>query len=434
MLRKSRLCRAALTIGLFLAFTAHLEAENWPHWRGPRFDGTSAATGLPSQWGEGKSIRWRLELPGDSAATPIVWGDRIFLTSTDEGSQDLVVMAVGRDGKVVWKKTVAQGAYNFTGGLAQFRTETSPASPSPVTDGKHLWVLFGNGILAGLDFDGNEAWRLDLEKRYGKLSLYFGLSSSPFLSGDRLFIQALNTNGQLVVALEKGTGKELWKHERATDARAECLHAYTSPQTLGSGAQELLLVHGADYVSAHRVADGVELWRHGGLNPKDGYNPSLRLVATPVFADGLLVVPSAKRGPVYGLDPTGAEGDITGAAKHTRWHLERGTPDVPSPLVHGGLVYLSGENGRLTCLDAKSGETVYAERVHGSTHRGSPVHADGKVFLTATDGTVSVVRAGRRYELLAKNTVDERLAASPAIADGVIYLRSYEALYAIGGS
>jgi len=135
-------------------------------------------------------------------------------------------------------------------------------------------------------------------------------------------------------------------------------------------------------------------------------NPMLRLVATPVFADGLLVVPSAKRGPVYALEVEGAAGDVTGSQKHTRWRLERGTPDVPSPLVQGGLVYLGDENGRLTSIDAKTGEEVYAARVHGGPHRGSPLYADGKVFLVATDGTVSVVRAGRKYELLAKNDVD----------------------------
>ncbi len=126
------------------------------------------------------------------------------------------------------------------------------------------------------------------------------------------------------------------------------------------------------------------------------------------------------------------KGDITGDGKHAAWHLERGTPDVPSPLVHDGLVYLSGERGTLTCLDAKTGETLYDERVHSSPHRGSPVYADGKIFLTASDGTVSVVRPGREYELLGKNSVDERVASSLAVSDGTIYLRSYEALYALG--
>ncbi len=428
------LCRLVV-VALFFSggLAATATAEDWPHWRGPRFDGTSQATSLPSEWDRTKNVKWRLELPGDSAATPIVSGERIFLTSTVKDSDQLVVMAIHPSGKVLWKKSVAEGAYDFQGGLAQFKTETSPASPSPVTDGKHLWVLFGNGTLAALDFDGNEVWRVDLEARYGEFSFYFGLSSSPFVAGDHVYVQVLNTNSQLVLALDKATGKEAWKHERATDARAECLHSYTSPQVFRSGDEDLMLVHGADYVSAHRVTDGAERWRHGGLNPKDGYNPALRLVATPVFVDGLLVVPSAKRGPVYGLDPKGARGDITGSPKHTVWQLERGTPDVPSPLVQDGLVYLSGENGRLTCLDSKTGETVYAERVHGGPHRGSPTFADGKVFLMASDGTVSVVKAGREYQLIAKNSVDERTAASLAVAGNTIYLRSYQALYAIAG-
>ncbi len=429
--------RTAAPVLLLLAVAAQSWAErdtteNWPHWRGPRFDGTSRETGLPAEWDREQNVRWRLELPGDGASTPIVWGDRVFLTSTVDGGEELVAMAVGRDGKVLWRKAIARGDYGFEGGWAHFKTETSPASPSPVTDGERLWTFFGTGLVAALDFDGNELWRVDLVKRYGELSTYFGLSSSPFVDGERLYLQALSTDRQLVLALHKATGEEVWKIERPTDARDECLHSYASPQVLRTGGGDLLLVHGADYTTAHRLADGAEVWRHGALNPKDGYNPALRLVATPVFANGLLVVPSAKRGPVYALEVEGAAGDVTGSDKHTRWRLERGTPDVPSPLVHDGLVYLAGENGRLTSIDAATGEEIYAERVHGGPHRGSPVYADGKVFLVATDGTVSVVRAGREYELLAKNDVGERLAASPAVSGGTIYLRSYEALYAIG--
>ena len=156
-------------------------------------------------------------------------------------------------------------------------------------------------------------------------------------------------------------------------------------------------------------------------------------MSTPIASgDGLIVIPTAKRGPVFGLRPGAAKGWIKEGAPQLAWKLDKGTPDVPSPLVADGLVYLSGENGRLTVLDAKSGETVYAERVHQSPHRGSPVLADGKLYLTATDGTVSVVRPGRSFEVLAKNRVDGgRLAASPAISEGTIYLRSYEALFAI---
>ncbi len=430
----NHLIRLTTILVMTLCCATLSSAENWPHWRGPRFDGTSQATGLPTTWDAKTHVRWRFEMPGDGAATPVVWGDRIFLTSTVDDSTDLVVLAIDPSGKQLWRTTVSQGAYDFQGGLAQFATETNPASPSPVTDGKHLWAMFGNGTLAALDLDGKEVWKVSLEERYGELSLYFGLSSSPFVDGDHLFLQLLNTNGQWVVALDKATGKEVWKHERATDARDECLHAYTSPFTYAAADQRLLVVHGADYVSAHRLSDGVEQWRHGGLNPKDGYNPSFRLVATPIFTEGLLVVPSAKRGPVYGLDPSGAKGDITAAKKHAIWHLERGTPDVPSPVVHDGLVYLSGERGTLTCLDAKTGDKLYDERVHGAPHRGSPVAADDKIFLTSSDGTVSVIKAAKTYELLAQNSLDERMAASLAISGDTIYLRSHEALYAIGAS
>ena len=237
-----------------------------------------------------------------------------------------------------------------------------------------------------------------------------------------------------MVALDGKTGKEVWKHERPTDATDECLHSYTSvlPFTAESGG-DVLLVHGADYLSAHSFADGAEIWRYGSLNPKDNYNPMYRLVSTPIAKDGLIVVPTAKRGPVFGLRPGAAKGKIEDNAPQVAWKLDRGTPDVPSPLIADDLVYLADENGRLTVVDVTNGETLYAERVHQSPHRGSPVLADGKLYLTGTDGTVSVLRPGRKFEVLAKNTIDAgRLAASPAISQGTIYLRSYEALFAIG--
>jgi outer membrane protein assembly factor BamB len=403
-------------------------AENWPHWRGPRFDGTSTETGLPSTWSKDENVRWRLPLPGPAGSTPVVWGDRLYLTSTEKDGDSLYVLAVGRDGKLAWQRQVDSGTQKV---FPQLARETTLASPSPVTDGERLWVLFGTAKVTAFDRDGKEVWKRDVGADYGKPKTNFGLSSSLLLDGGRLYVQMLHTDRQLVLALDPATGKELWVHDRTTDARAECLHSYASPMPFRGVDDELLLIHGADYLTAHRPKDGAEVWRHGGINPADGYNPTLRLVSTPVVADGLVVLPTAKRGPVYGLRPAGARGDVTGSQSHTAWRLERGTPDVPSALVHGGIVYLNGESGTLTAVDAASGEELYAERVHQSTHRASPVYADGKVYLTATDGTVSVVRPGRSFELIAKNIVEEYLASSPAISDGTLYLRSYEALYAI---
>jgi outer membrane protein assembly factor BamB len=182
---------------------------------------------------------------------------------------------------------------------------------------------------------------------------------------------------------------------------------------------------------ANSLTDGEEIWRCGGLNPKGRYNNTLRFVASPLAVPGLIVVPSAKHGPVLGLDPA-SKGDITDSQQGHLWTIERDTPDVSSPLIHDGLVYLCREDGTLMCVDAKSGEQVYQERCHEDRHRASPVYADGKIILTARDGTVTVVKPGRKFQILSQNTMGEPISASPAIAGGRIYLRTFEALYAIG--
>jgi outer membrane protein assembly factor BamB len=197
------------------------------------------------------------------------------------------------------------------------------------------------------------------------------------------------------------------------------------------GKDEYLITHGGDYAIAHRLEDGKEIWRVGGLNPKDRYDEFFRFVASPVATPDLIVVPSAKRGPVVGVKPD-ASGLVMPGNKGEQWRLPRGTPDVPSPLVHEGLVYLCSERGMLLCLDAKTGKQHYTKELHRSIYRASPIYADGKVYLTARDGTVSVVMVGPKFELLAENRLPDQIAASPVIADGRIYLRGFDALYALG--
>lgn len=425
-MRRRALLVPLFPIGLLLAPV--LFAENWPQWRGPRNDGTSYETGIVSQWGPDENVRWRLPLPGPAGSTPVVWEDRILLTSTDTDSDALLVLAVGTDGKELWRRTVDQGALKV---FEQFAHEVTTASPSPTTDGKHVWALFGTTALVAFDLDGKKAWQRNLAEDYGMPNMYFGYAASPLLHEGKLYLHFLHTDRQTVLALDAASGKTVWEHERKTDAEKECLHSYASPVLYTpEGGPHQLLIHGADYITGHDLSNGRELWRHGGLNPKDNYNPSFRLVATPVAVDDVIIVPSAKRGPVYALRPRKGTGKLDNSER-VFWKVERGTPDVPSPLLVDDLVYLSGENGRLTALDSSTGEEVYAVRVHQSPHRGSPIFADGKVFLSGTDGTVSVVRFGREYELISQNSIDERLAASPAIAGGVIYLRSNDALWAI---
>jgi outer membrane protein assembly factor BamB len=234
-----------------------------------------------------------------------------------------------------------------------------------------------------------------------------------------------------VLCLDAATGKTLWQVERKSDARDECQHSYASPTLYRDGEREYLLTHGGDYIVAHRLNDGGEIWRCGGLNPLGNYNPTLRFVASPLAVPGLIVVPSAKNGPVLGIDPA-SHGNITESKDGLRWTRGDNTPDVPSPLVFDGLVYLCRENGALLVLDAKTGEQIYQKRAYSDRYRASPVYADGKIFLTSRDGTVSVLKPGRKFEILAENKFGEAISSSPAIADGRIYLRTFDALYAIG--
>ncbi|MDE0184653.1 MAG: PQQ-binding-like beta-propeller repeat protein [Candidatus Poribacteria bacterium] len=420
--RKKQWQIAILSI-IFLSAVGVAAAENWPHWRGPRNNGTSLETGLPIQWSSSENVLWRLPLPGAAGATPVVWEDRIFLTSAE--GNDLVLLCINTNGKILWKRTLGTGNRNVHGG------EGNAASPSPSTDGKHVWAFISTGDLACYDFDGNEVWKTNLEDRYGDFNLYFVMASTPLLDGDRLYLQLIHSNAWLVLALDKSTGREIWKHNRKSDAYAECEHSYASPSIYQDDKREFLLVHGADYITAHRLTDGSEIWRCGNLNPKNSYNTSLRLVASPVAVPGLVVVPSAKNGPVIGLRP-GGKGDITGSKRWYHWQRADGTPDVPSPLIHEGLVYLCRENGDLICLDAETGKQVYKERTHRHRHRASPVCSGGNIYLTSRDGRVTVVKSGRNFEVLASNDIDETISASPVISNGKLYLRSYKALYAIG--
>ncbi len=418
-----------LVFGLLLA-AVPARAENWPQWRGPRGNGTSNETNLPTRFGPRQNVLWRLPLPGPAGATPVVWEDRIFLTSVGADGVSLVLLCVSTDGKLLWQRTVSTGNRNVR------RDEGNSASPSPVTDGQYVWATMGTGHMACFDFQGREIWRLDLNKEFGPIELQFGYTSTPVLYKDRLYVQLIHGEGNpqtqesRIIALDKRTGQPVWIHTRRSDARAECEHSYASPILYRDERREYLVAHGADYVTAHRLSDGQELWRCGSLNGTPRYNPTLRLVASPVAVPGLIVVPSAKNGPVLGLDP-GGRGDITGT-RYVRWRLSRNTPDVPSPVIHQGLVYLCRENGNLLCLDAETGQVLYQRRTHRQRHRASPVVADGKLYLTARDGVITVVALGREFKLLAQNRMEEDISSSPAISGGRIYLRTFKALYAIG--
>jgi outer membrane protein assembly factor BamB len=401
---------------------APLAAENWPQWRGPNGDGTSPEQGLPLEWSREKNVLWRFELPGPAGATPVVWEETIFLTTADGDAIFLISLTTG--GKERWRRQLAAGNKVVRDG------EGNSASPSPLTDGKHVWAMAGTGDLACFDFGGTEVWRRDLQKDYVPYDYWFGMASTPLLHGGTLYCMCIQMQDSYVAAFDKLSGKELWQRTRHTDAEHEAKHSYASPILYRDRERTLLLVHGGDYLTAHRLEDGAEVWRCGGLNPKATYNRTLRFIPSPAAAPGLVVAPSGKDGPVLAVRPEGA-GDVS--KTHVTWSFPR-TPDVCTPLVHDGLVYLLRPNGVLIVLDAETGKACYEERVHSAQHRASPVAADGKVYCASKDGTVTVVKPGRKFEVLARSSVGEPIASTPVAAGGVLYLRSYAALYAIRAS
>lgn len=427
-----RLCLALMFSG---AAAGSAFAENWPAWRGPAGNGISTEKNIPAEWGPDKHVAWKVALPGPAGATPVVWGNQIFLTSVNEAGE-LLLLCLDTKGQQQWQQVVAKGNQNSRG------DEGNSASPSPVTDGRHVWTFMGDGTLACYTVTGEQVWKFNLQDRYGRFQIQFGMSSTPVLEQGRLYLQLIHGEGNpqtreaVIVALDGSTGAEVWKVDRPSDAEAENEHSYASPVLYRDDKTTLLLSHGADFIVAHDLQDGHEVWRCGGLNRRDDsvlpYDRTLRFVASPATAPGLIIAPSAKQHPLLAIR-AGGSGDITNSAKHRLWDWKR-TPDVPSPLILDGLVYLCMENGNLTVLEADTGKEVYSQATHRQRHRASPVFADGKLYLTARDGRITVVQSGREFKVLAVNELGEDQSASPAISGGTIYLRTFGHLWAIRNS
>jgi outer membrane protein assembly factor BamB len=283
-------------------------------------------------------------------------------------------------------------------------------------------------------------WSVDLQKRYGEFQIQFGMTSTPVLDNGRLYLQLIHgsmrdrstTSRGVVAALNAATGDEIWKHERQTDATFENKHSYASPLVVHDGERSFLVTHGGDFVMGHSLEDGTELWRCGGLNPRENYNPTLRFVASPVFSDGVLVVPSAKNGPVLALRTDQLDGDVTDNEAAYLWKIDKGTPDVASPVIANDLVFLARENGAVMCLDAKSGEQLWMERLLADRHRSTPVVVGDHLYICDREGTILVLEVGREGSVLSRNELGEETLASPAVSDGKLYVRTFDALYCFG--
>lgn len=417
------LCRIPLLIAAALLTAAALSpatADNWPNWRGPNRDGSSAESDLPLTWDASTNVRWKLPLPGLSGSTPIVWGDRVFLNVTAGDAIHLWSLDLAT-GEPAWKRHVSDGNEN--------KRKGNLSSPSPVTDGERVWTVTGTGVIKAFDFAGEEQWHYDLQREHGKFGILHGYSSSPLLLEDRLVVQVLHgfstDDPSYLLALDKLTGKPLWRVERPTDAPREAPDAYTTPALLDRGERHEIVITGADYVTGHEPSDGRELWRVPGLNPSA--NPMQRIVASPVVDGRRIYVPSRVR-PLLALEASAADGP-----PRRIWAMDKG-PDVPTPALGDGRLYLITDRGLGWALDTASGEPIWGpERVGEGTYSASPVVADGRIYVTNEEGLTTVLAASDSFEVLAKNALGEYTLSSPAISGGRILLRTSSHLYCIGG-
>ena len=396
-------------------------ADHWPQWRGPMLNGESGEKNLPVRWSTTENITWKLAMPERSGSTPIVWGDHVFL-NVGEGS-NLALWAVDRtNGTVRWKRPL--------GGGNRRMMKQQMSSPSPVTDGKTVWVMTGTGVLKAFDFAGKELWGRDIQADYGPFGLQWGYASSPLLFEDALYVQVLHgmhtDDPSYLLRIDKATGKTVWRVQRATRARFESPDAYTTPALLRVGNTTEIVITGGDVVTGHDPATGRELWRADGLNPQN--DGSYRIVASPVVHGDLLFAPSRER-PLLALKP-GGRGDVT--KSHVLWSFNNG-PDVPTPVTDGTYLYSINDRGILYCLDARTGKTVYGpQRLRNATYSGSAVLADGKIYITDEDGVTTVFRTGPKFELLSENDLQDYTLSSPAVSDGQIFVRTASFTYAIG--
>jgi outer membrane protein assembly factor BamB len=439
LLRKT-LAFSVITILISLCAAA-APKTNWSQWRGPEGSGVSTETNVPTEWGGNKNIKWKTAIPGRGHSSPIVWGSSIFLTTDAEGEtvpgakavehkiegqvfkhpdsvggdrkHTLKVLCVDREsGKIVWERTAYEGTV-----YDDRHRKGSYASPTPATDGKYVYAYFGTEGLYCYDFKGKLIWKASP----GQIpTVGMGPGTSPVLFENSVILQCDEDTGEksFILALDKNTGKELWRTARKVQA------SWSTPLIVHTPARTELVTSGNELIISYDPKTGKELWRTKGLESN--------AIPTPVAGSGMVFVYAGfpvKRTFAIKL---GGSGDLTNS-KNIVWQYDKGTAYVPCSIVYGDYVYLMSDRGIITCLEAASGKVVYeGGRVPiPATFTASPVAFDGKILLTSEDGDTFVIKAGPLHQVLGSNSIGEPVYASPAISDGMIFIRGEKNLYCI---
>ncbi|HEU4767799.1 MAG TPA: PQQ-binding-like beta-propeller repeat protein [Pyrinomonadaceae bacterium] len=420
---------------LALILCASTLVDNWPQWRGPRGQGVSEEKNLPLEWSPTKNIKWKTPIPGRGHSSPIVWGNRLFLTTSIEGavipgatavkhiinnevvklpdtvgaerSHTLKLICVDTEtGKIVWERTVHEGRM-----YDDRQTSNTYASSTPATDGRYVYAFFGSEGLYCYDFDGNQVWKASLG---GIAKMGYGEGTSPIIFENLVIVQADKELGQgsHIAALDKSTGKHVWKTARKNRA------SWSTPVVVQGSKRNELIASGAESVVAYDPLTGKELWQSEGLVS--------HAIPTPLAGTDFVFVYAGshdKRG--YALSP---------GSNKILWRHDKGMAYVSSGVLYDGSIYLITDSGTMTSLDAKTGQLKYegGRLPAPSTFFASPVAFDGKILITSQDGDTFVIAAGGRHEIVAKNSVGEPVYASPAVSGGRIFIRGERHLFCIG--
>jgi outer membrane protein assembly factor BamB len=435
----------ALAVLIVIAL-AQVRAENWPHWRGPASTGVSGETGLPERWSDTENIAWKAPVRGLGISSPVVWGDQLFVTSqigrstrragnhptlvqggnpSDAGERALGAVAAPIGGKVSFLVTALSRIdgrrlweYELPaeGQFAEVHDKHNLASSSPITDGRRVYAWFGTGQIVALDMSGKAVWSRHLGREYAPFDINWGHSSSPAIFNDSLILVCYHDTDSYLLNLDAASGKTKWRVDRGGS-----FNSYSTPLVVQSGGAHELVVNSSEGVSGHNAATGELLWHIQETNRFP--------IPMPVFHEGTIYTSRGYRsGPYMAIRP-GGKGDVS--KSHVVWRTDTGAPYVSSLVHYNGLLYMAGDVGVLSAIDARTGQRVWQERT-GGVFTASPVAADGKIYMLSEDGQTVVLAAGAQPRVLARNRLSARQLASPAISGGRIFIRTDDAVIAIG--
>jgi len=440
--------RRALAIAVILTAGTTLSAQNWPQFRGTNAAGVADGKPTAVKWNgsTGEGVAWKTPIPGLAVSSPIVWGDRVFVSTAvssdpdqkirtglygdvepvnDKSKHSWHLLALDKaTGKLLWDKTATEGIPK-----AKRHTKSSQANSTPVTDGKVVIVSFGSEGLYAYDFSGKELWKKDLgilnAGWFFDPDYEWGFGSSPIIYKNLVILQADIQRGSFIAAFDTATGKEVWRTDR------DEIPSWSTPTIFESGGKAELVTQAKTFTRGYDPMTGKELWRYSG-------NSEIT-IPTPIVGGGMVVITNGYSPvqPIVALKP-GASGDITLKGDETKnasiaWSTKRGGPYIPTPLIYGDQLYVLVNNGVLAAYKLATGERLYQQRLGGTggSFSASLVAADGKIYCTSEDGDVFVVEAGPAYKELSKNSVGEVLMATPAISDGLIIFRGSKNVVAI---